>query len=196
MKFSELEISQLIKAWAVIALAFTIASTIGAGRSLGQDSEAIGTFLRIFFLSSLTVGLAFLLHELAHKFIAEKYGCWAEFRSFDLGLILAVIMSFAGFIFAAPGAVVISGVVSTSENGKIAAAGPITNLVLAGLFLFIGSFITSGGWLAELSFYGVEINAWLAVFNLIPFGPLDGVKVIRWNSFVWILLIGTGFLLL
>jgi Zn-dependent protease len=30
------------------------------------------------------------------------------------------------------------------------------------------------------------INGWLAIFNLIPFGPLDGMKVMQWNRKVWL----------
>lgn len=29
------------------------------------------------------------------------------------------------------------------------------------------------------------INAFLAVFNLIPFGVFDGLKVFRWNKIIW-----------
>ena len=32
------------------------------------------------------------------------------------------------------------------------------------------------------------MNALLGTFNLIPLGPLDGVKVIRWNGVVWAVL--------
>ncbi len=37
--------------------------------------------------------------------------------------------------------------------------------------------------------YGLMINMWIAFFNLIPFGPLDGAKIIRWNPLVWGILI-------
>ncbi|MCA9390221.1 site-2 protease family protein [candidate division WWE3 bacterium] len=182
MRFSEEEISQLIKAWAAIALAFTIA---GASRTGSLAFGSLQNFLTIFFISVVTVGLAFLLHEIAHKFQAQKYGCWAEFRSFDMGLMIALLGSFVGFIFAAPGAVMISGVISTSERGKIAAVGPITNIVLALLYLAVWYFVPVSGILYQIIIYGASINAGLAVFNLIPLWNLDGLKIIRWNSAIW-----------
>ena len=92
--------------------------------------------------------MAFLLHELGHKLVAQKYGCQAEFRSFDQMLILAVIMSFFGFILAAPGAVLIQGRVSRKQNGIISATGPGVNLSLAVMFfialLFHNACLCSG----------------------------------------------------
>ncbi len=195
MRFSEVEISQLIKAWAAIALAFTIAGTIGSGRSFGS-ADALSVFLPIFLISVLTVGLAFLLHEMAHKFLAQRYGCWAEFRSFDMGLLLALIMSFSGLVFAAPGAVMINGVVSTKEYGKIAAVGPLTNILLSLIFLGIGLAFPVTGWTRQLIAHGAFINAWLAMFNLIPLWNLDGLKIVRWSRGVWFILIGVSLALL
>jgi len=40
---------------------------------------------------------------------------------------------------------------------------------------------------------GAYINTWLALFNLIPFGPLDGAKIFRWNKGLWLVAIaGAG----
>lgn len=33
---------------------------------------------------------------------------------------------------------------------------------------------------------GFSINAFLALFNLIPIGILDGAKVFRWDPFIWL----------
>ncbi len=33
---------------------------------------------------------------------------------------------------------------------------------------------------------GARINTWLALFNLIPFGPFDGAKIISWDKKVWL----------
>ena len=89
-------------------------------------------------IALLTAGiLAFVLHELAHKFTAIKFGFWAEFRKNNFMLLVAVALAaLVGFVFAAPGATVIYNirpdgrVISREENGKISAAGPLTNLLL------------------------------------------------------------------
>src|SRR3989344_7145769 len=112
MKFSKKEIFDLIKAWIAIAIAFTIVLRHRYDYSLSL----------IFFLSITTVGIGFLLHELAHKWVAQKYGCFAEFKAFNLMLVLAIALSLFGFVFAAPGAVFISDHVNKRKNGKIAAA--------------------------------------------------------------------------
>lgn len=190
LNFSDEEISQLIKSWAAISLAFTIAGMAGVGPA-GR-----GEFVQSFLISAVTVGLAFLLHELAHKFVAQYFGCWAEFRSFDMGLILAVIMSFTGYVFAAPGAVMVGGVVSTSENGKISVAGPLTNIALALIFLAIREFVPVSGLAMLVVQSGIFINAWLTVFNMIPIWNLDGAKVFRWNIPLGIIVMVTGIFLL
>ena len=175
IKFSKKEIVDLAKAWVIISIAFAILS---AGFSFNLK------FLISFFIAASTVGIGFLLHELAHKFLAQKYGCIAEFRSFDLMLFLALIMSFFGFILAAPGGVFIQGYVGIVRNGKISAIGILTNLILSTLFLILFIFTP----LKTLAYYGFFINAWLALFNLIPIGNFDGVKVLRWNKKVYALM--------
>ena len=100
-------------------------------------------------------------------------------------LILAVIMAyFAGIVFAAPGAVMISGPVGVRRNGKISAAGPIINLILAFLFLSL-LLVFPIGFLSIIAFYGFFINSWLALFNMIPLWNFDGKKVLRWNRKVY-----------
>ena len=99
-------------------------------------------------------------------------------------LILAIIMSFFGYIFAAPGAVMIRGHINKEQNGKISAAGPATNIILSLLFLGLSMF-TLGGILGMIASYGMMINAWLALFNMIPFGNFDGSKILAWNKYVY-----------
>ena len=135
-------------------------------------------------MAAITVGTGFWLHELGHKIVAQKYGCFAEFRSFDQMLFLAVVMSFFGFVFAAPGAVMIHGPVGVRRNGMISAAGPIVNLVLAFLFLSV-LLLYPIRILTLIAFYGFFINSWLALFNMIPMGNFDGAKVLRWNKKVY-----------
>ena len=93
---SEKELKDLLKAWIAVSIAFAIAMR---GSSLFSAD-----FYFKFVISAMTVGAGFLLHELGHKIAAQRYGCFAEFRSFDNMLILAIAMSFFRVIFAAPGA--------------------------------------------------------------------------------------------
>jgi Zn-dependent protease len=41
------------------------------------------------------------------------------------------------------------------------------------------------GLLAYLALLSAAFNAWIALFNLIPFAIMDGLKVFRWNKLVW-----------
>ena len=172
---SETELRDLLKAWIAISIAFAFVMRGVVGLS----------FYQVFIVAAVTVGTGFLLHELGHKIVAQRYGCFAEFRSFDQMLLLAIFMSyFAGIVFAAPGAVMISGPVGVRRNGKISMAGPAVNLILALVFLCF-LFIGPGGILAIIAFYGFFINSWIALFNLIPIGNFDGRKILKWNKTVY-----------
>lgn len=183
IKFSEEELIHLLYAWAAISLSFAIVTTQGFGR--------IFKFSENLLVSALTVGIAFLFHEISHKMVAQRYGCWAEFRKFDFGLILAVLMSFFGLVFAAPGAVFIFGPISEKENGKIALSGPLSNLFLAVIFLFLMRLFSNNLpflW-GRIINAGFSINSWLAFFNLLPFPPLDGSQIINWSLPMWFFLV-------
>lgn len=176
LRTSRIEIRDLFKAWLAISIAFAIIIT---GLSFTFY------FLAAILISAITVGLGFLFHELAHKITAQHYGCFAEFRSFDTMLILAIIMSFFGFVLAAPGGVFIQGQVGIARNGRISAAGPLTNMVIAVIFLLL-ILLTP---LKTIAFYGFIINSWLALFNMLPFGNFDGIKILRWNKTIYALMI-------
>jgi len=172
-------------AWFAITLAFTVVFL--------RDGISIPGFLLVFMVSSVTVGVGFILHELAHKFTALHYGYWAEFQKDNLMLLVAVVFAaIAQVVFAAPGATVIYGANLTREqNGRISASGPAANLLLA--IPFIGMALLAGGLVSVIGFMGWKVNAMLAAFNMLPVGPLDGKKVLAWNPGVFLLLIGVAF---
>ncbi len=181
MRFSQREIRDLFTAWVMISLAFAI--LFSGGYSIFSD---LNVLMISFVIAFFTAGIGFLFHELMHKYTAQRYGLWAEFKASYGYLWLAILLSFFGFIFAAPGGVYISGMITRERNGKISLAGPLTNIVLAGLFLIPLSLIANSALLQLFVYYGFRINAILAVFNLLPIAPFDGFKVYEWNKSVYI----------
>jgi len=181
--FSTKEINDLVKSWLILSLAFGI---------ILSDKIFDASIIKYIGLSAMTVGVAFIFHELAHKFVAQKYGLFAEFRANYTMLYLALIMSLFGFIFVAPGAVMIRGQPGKSRYGRVAMAGPLMNIVLGiifGMFYFI-----YGG---QLLFYGFIINSFLALFNMLPIAMFDGKKIYNWNKNVfWIMVITSGMLVM
>jgi Zn-dependent protease len=177
IQFSKIELQDLGKAWLFISIAFGIV--------LAEGVLGVSLF-RSFILAALTVGTGFLLQELGHKIVAQRYGCFAEFRADNFMLFLAVLTSFLGIVFAAPGAVMIAGHISKERNGKISIAGPLVNIVLALIFLSLSFFIIEG-FLGELFMFGFMVNSWLALFNMIPLWVLDGKKVLDWNKGVYVI---------
>ena len=128
--------------------------------------------------------MGFILHELAHKYVAQSYGLWAEFRVNSLGVILTAISIVSPFKFIAPGAVVISGFADRDRMGLTALAGPVVNIVIAvALLITLPVLARTSIYIAIL--YGAAINAFLALFNLIPFSIFDGRKVYAWNKRYW-----------
>lgn len=159
-----------------ISLAFAIVWT--------GSTEFDAKFLATTGMILLTVGVAFIFHEMAHKFVAIHYGAYARYQMWTLGLLFAVIMAFAvGFVFAAPGAVYVYGNhITREQNGKISLAGPMTNLILGVLFLILGLSFPA---LKEIAIMGSGVNFFLGAFNMIPMFPMDGSKVYAWNKLVW-----------
>ncbi|MGA9399590.1 metalloprotease [Haladaptatus sp.] len=186
VRFSTIEIRDLLVAWVALGVAFTLFLDPSFGQSLLRPGVSFSTsvFVKAFGVSLLTAGVGFLLHELAHKVVAIRFGQLAEFRADYRMLAFAIVGALAGFLFAAPGAVYHTGGVTERENGLIALAGPMTNIVLGVCFfplIFVGPDIVT-----RIGYRGAQINFILAGFNMLPWGPLDGNQVKRWSTVVFI----------
>ena len=180
-RFSQRELRDLVIGLIVI----TILPFTWFWSSLLRNATFVAQAVAIF-------AAAFLLHELAHKFTAQRFGYWSEFRLNAMGMFITLISILSPLKIVAPGAVVIAGQLHLRDYGKISLAGPLTNISLAVIF-FLLSHISYN----RIFGLGIYINAVLALFNLIPFGLFDGAKIIRWDWRVWlsvVIIAGTLFL--
>jgi len=146
----------------------------------GFDPETLPFFV-------VVVIVAFVFHEMAHKFMARKFGLASQYRMWPQGILFGLIFMIIGLKFVAPGAVNVYPYkfgrwgyrrvnVQDAEMGIIAAMGPLTNITFAIIFsLFTG----------PLFYYLTLINAWLALVNLLPIPPLDGSKIVIWKPWIW-----------
>lgn len=131
---------------------------------------------------------SFLTHEFGHKIIAQKRGLWAEFRLTTWGAALTFASIFLPFRMIAPGAMMIGGTLEKNDDlVKISLAGPITNMIYSVVFLGLAfNLPLSFDW-GSMLIFAAYLNAFMAVFNLIPFGVLDGFKIFSFNKKVWAL---------
>jgi Zn-dependent protease len=186
LRFSGRELRDLGVAWLALGLAFAIFFERGGPGFVSLLTR--GGLASALVVSLLTAGLGFLVHELAHKVVAVRFGQVAEFRA-DYGMLfLAVVSALAGFIFAAPGAVYHRGVLSDREHGLIALAGPAVNLGLAVVFVpvLVAGALVGSEFLGLVGSRGLAINLFLAAFNMLPFGALDGRTVLDWSTVVFL----------
>lgn len=144
----------------------------------------------------LLLGVAFPIHELAHALTARQLG---DDTSERLGRItlnpLAHLDPFGTLLFALTGFGWAKPVpVNTyrlrgnprTSFAIVALAGPVSNLLLAGLFALLFrltlSFASRDALLTDVLLFAfsvaVQLNIFLALFNLIPIPPLDGSRLL------------------
>ncbi|HYA61213.1 MAG TPA: site-2 protease family protein [Candidatus Acidoferrum sp.] len=171
---SRKELQDLTLSWLAVSFAFSLVLRPAF------FTTSIPNLVQGFMISLLVVGTGFVLHELMHKFTAQRFGFWSEFRANYTMLIFSVFLAYIiRIVFAAPGATLIYGRgITKKQNGIISASGPLLNLGLAGIYLLV---TLQGGIIAQIGYYGFIINIWLSAFNLLPISVLDGKKVLAWG---------------
>jgi Zn-dependent protease/CBS domain-containing protein len=125
------------------------------------------TTMTYWVVGAVTAGLFFasvLLHELSHSVVALREK--VPVRNITL------------FIFGGV-AQIGSEPETASAEFRMAIAGPLTSLVLAGVSSLMGLAVANSAALAASFAYLARINLMLALFNLIPGFPLDGGRVLR-----------------
>lgn len=160
--------------------------------------------------------LAIVLHEVAHGWTAYLLGDKTAYRANRLtlnpvahidkvGSILVptlLYFSHIGILFgwAKPVPVQFSALKRPIRDmGLVAIAGPVTNVLLAGLCYLVLLCVNSDFWSSSAAAlwvgknlsYGILINLALCAFNLIPILPLDGGRIVvallptKWAFAFW-----------
>lgn len=176
------EIWHIVFAYLMLAFAFGALFAGPKWREKPFSSEAFLALPKPFAMALVTLGPAFLVHELSHRVTAIRRGVSARFVSSPVGLATTVILAtVAGVLFAIPGGVIVEDALDVVSSGRVALAGPLSNLAMLPLYLSLR------GVLGEVSRYGLIVNSALAFFNMLPLEPLDGAKVMKWNKAVWLI---------
>lgn len=179
IRFTAKELGHLVVAAALV---------VGVGLSffsIGQIYEA-GPSVLAATITALTA--SFLLHEIAHKIVAQRTGLWAEFRLTIFGAALTLLSIFSPlFKIISPGAVMVSGGANSNDMGKVSIAGPMVNIVLCGTSLSLAALLIHNLIVFSVLMVIANLNAWIALFNVVPFAMLDGLKIFHWNKKAWIL---------
>jgi Zn-dependent protease len=155
--------------WAIVfgLMAWTLATGYFPALDPGRPSHA---YWLEGLLASLLLFACVLLHELAHAVVARRAGL--EIRSITL------------FLFGG-----VAEMERDPQDGRtelrIAIAGPLVSLALAGLFALATAAPGLPVILRSVARYLAWINALVAIFNLVPAFPLDGGRILRglfWKS--------------
>lgn len=144
---------------------------------------------------AVTLMIAFTVHEYAHAYVAYKFGDPTAQKQGRLTLnpmqhldpIGTILIFIAGFGWARPVPVNRFFFKKPRLAGiSVSIAGPLSNLVMAVLGFFIWYALAGTGlaasfppFVADFLNIFIQLNLVLFVFNLLPFPPLDGYRIIE-----------------
>ncbi len=158
--------------WLILAFIITWTLAHGVFPSLYEGQE-VSTYWVMGIIGALGLFFSIVFHELCHSLAARSYGM--EMKGITL------------FIF---GGVAEMGEEPPNPRAEffMAAAGPVSSLLLAGLFRAANVILQAagaGGLASAVLSYLALINVILAAFNLVPAYPLDGGRILRAVLWKW-----------
>jgi Zn-dependent protease len=158
--------------WTLLVIAGLLTVSLAGDRyPMEFPNQPVGSYWVVGIVTAAIFFASVLAHELAHSVVARRHGIRVD------GITLWMLGGVARLDGEAP---------SPRGDFLIAAAGPATSLLLAGVF-GVGAAAISAvggpGLLGSALAWLAVINAILAAFNLIPAAPLDGGRILA--SVLW-----------
>ena len=149
------------------------------------------------------VAIAMAVHEYAQRRVAKRFGVSATYEMWMPGVVFSLLVMLVGIkLIIVGGAAAVAykfsrwGMrnrhASFEEVGIVSMAGPAANLLLATV---LKAFAGPAGWTAALGYLS-DINAWFAVYSLIPLKQLDGGGLFMWSHVYWLFIMLWAVLLL
>jgi Zn-dependent protease len=131
-------------------------------------------------------GIALIVHDLGHRMIARKLEIDGQYRFWGLGSLTMLLTSWLfGMAFSQPGRYVFeSDDVDDRDMAFVTLSGPAVSVLFAILFL---PFALIGGVAGQIAVAGFIMNLMTAVYNLMPFSPMDGKVIYEWSRLFWML---------
>lgn len=192
------ELRDLIVSTIALGFAFTLA-IFGGSDKFSYVLEP--RFISAFLLTTVIVGLSLVAKEMSQKGTARALESHATYEMWSPGIIISILSSFLGIVFAAVGGMRLASEyteragrwqinLSPKQMGIIASIGPLMSLSIGMSLLMLSPVLPTFGLERNIYFIGAEINALIALFSMVPFGPVDGNKVLRWNITIWLFIAG------
>ncbi len=171
--FSAREMAVIFYTSVFLGLAFMITNRIDLG-------SAADWLIYVF-----VAGLAVILHDLTHRYMAWRYGVITEYKFWFLGTIIMFFTAILfGVVYSSPSRLGINnaGSLTKKQQAIIYGSGPLMSFAVFAVFL---SLVPLGGQLATIGFLGASMNLLTATYAMMPFEPMDGRKVYNWKKLLW-----------
>jgi Zn-dependent protease len=136
---------------------------------------------------AIAAGVAITAHELAHWGAGRFKKTDTDIHFWGLGTIIMFLTAWLfGNVFGQPCRTTIDEIESLdkSQSGEIMLAGPLVSCGIAAISLPLA---LSGGELMQIGRISILMNLTLATFHIMPFAPMDGQLVYKWNKIIWVL---------
>jgi Zn-dependent protease len=137
------------------------------------------------FIFIFSAGIAIMGHELAHWYVGRRKKTDTDIHFWGLGTILMFITAYLfGNVFGQPCRTLIDDIdtLETHESAEIMLAGPLVSIAIAAVS---APLLFAGGELMQFGRLSILMNLALATYHMMPFTPMDGQIIYKWNKSMW-----------